>query len=164
MTDTKSQKIRKQIYDLTIEDLQTFSIWEFCSDEEGFNEQDECTVRPKSNNHFEYVNKLICLTSYTFNNGNSYLGYITPSLNMQEAQPHIIINSQLTMQFWFGINKPNILVIEKNFNQIDCKLSEVFPISWRIIPIIHGLPFKGVIDDFYYLNDDFQISRLSTKK
>jgi len=37
---------RKQVYDLTLADLQAAPVWEFALDEEGVAGQDEATVRP----------------------------------------------------------------------------------------------------------------------
>ena len=34
-------KIRKQVYELTISDIEEFPVWEFASDEEGDDGQDE---------------------------------------------------------------------------------------------------------------------------
>jgi len=42
-------KIRRQVYDLTLEDLNEFPVWEFALDEEGEEGQDEATVRPYMN-------------------------------------------------------------------------------------------------------------------
>ena len=39
-------RIRKQVYDLTAEDLRRYPLWEFCLDEEGIEGQDEATVKP----------------------------------------------------------------------------------------------------------------------
>lgn len=39
-------RIRKQIYEITLEDLLQFPVWEFALDEEADEGQDESTVRP----------------------------------------------------------------------------------------------------------------------
>jgi hypothetical protein len=39
-------KIRRQVYELTLDDLSKFPVWEFALDEEGEEGQDEATVRP----------------------------------------------------------------------------------------------------------------------
>jgi hypothetical protein len=39
-------KIRKQVYDLTLDDLTRYPVWEYALDEEGEDGQDEATVRP----------------------------------------------------------------------------------------------------------------------
>jgi hypothetical protein len=41
-------KIRRQVYELTTEDFQANPVWEFASDEESEEGQDEATVRPRS--------------------------------------------------------------------------------------------------------------------
>ena len=43
---TKLLRIRKQVYELTTEDLERHPVWEFALDEEGEEGQDEATVRP----------------------------------------------------------------------------------------------------------------------
>jgi hypothetical protein len=40
--------IRKQVYDLRLEDFERHPVWEFALDEEGEEGQDEATVRPYS--------------------------------------------------------------------------------------------------------------------
>ncbi len=39
-------RIRKQVYELTVDDLDRHPVWEFALDEEGEEGQDEATVRP----------------------------------------------------------------------------------------------------------------------
>jgi hypothetical protein len=39
-------RVRKQVYELTLDDLSTFPVWEFRLDEEGEEGRDESTVRP----------------------------------------------------------------------------------------------------------------------
>src|ERR1700735_3746644 len=39
-------RIRRQVYELTLADLERFPVWEFALDEEGEEGQDEATVRP----------------------------------------------------------------------------------------------------------------------
>ena len=41
-----TERIRKQVYLLTVEDLNDHPLWEFCPDEEGEEDQDEATVKP----------------------------------------------------------------------------------------------------------------------
>ena len=41
-------KISKQVYNLTADDFSAYPVWEFASDEEGEEGQDEATVRPYS--------------------------------------------------------------------------------------------------------------------
>ena len=38
--------VRKQVYELTLDDLEKFPVWEFRLDEEGEEGRDESTVRP----------------------------------------------------------------------------------------------------------------------
>src|SRR5262252_1978828 len=40
------KRVRKQVFDLTVEDLDRYPVWEFALDEEGDEGQDEATVRP----------------------------------------------------------------------------------------------------------------------
>jgi hypothetical protein len=39
-------RVRKQVYDLTVADLEQHAVWEFALDEEGEEGQDEATIRP----------------------------------------------------------------------------------------------------------------------
>ncbi|WP_338438878.1 hypothetical protein [Synechococcus elongatus] len=42
--------IRKQVYELTADDLDQHAVWEFALDEKGEERQDEATVRPYEGN------------------------------------------------------------------------------------------------------------------
>ena len=39
-------RLRRQVYLLSAQDFADHPVWEFCGDEEGFEEQDEATVKP----------------------------------------------------------------------------------------------------------------------
>ena len=71
-------KTRKPVNDLTVEDLLTFPIWEFTTDEEGVEGQDETWVRPVRHSQvpLEAYSQLVA-TDFTSAGGVQLLGFMT---------------------------------------------------------------------------------------
>ncbi len=74
-------KIRKQVYELTIEDLNRFPVWEFGLDEEGEEGQDEATVRPRKIKEplDPSEETFIVRAVFTLVDRTILTGYLTPS-------------------------------------------------------------------------------------
>jgi hypothetical protein len=89
-------KIRKQVYELTNDDLQRYPVWEFASDEEREAGQDEATVRPYSDGPANPgAGKLVVRAKFIFADGTLTAGYLTPPIarnrdNLGIIQPQII--------------------------------------------------------------------------
>ena len=72
-------KIRKQVYELTLDDVGKFPVWEFALDEEGKEGQDEATVRPlKISGALDSSDgTFIVRAAFTLAGGSNMQGYLT---------------------------------------------------------------------------------------
>ena len=103
--------IRKQVDELTTEDLDQFPIWEFALDEEGKEGQDEATVRPV--NILRPTDPLegsrLVKAQFTYADGSTAYGYLTPatdSTDLGAVQP-VVITADGQVAFWCGIIEPS---------------------------------------------------------
>ena len=146
-------KIRKQIYDLTLADLKEYPIWEFCHDEEGELNQDECTLRPFKIGQCDLESMFVCHAIFKLANGNQFEGIVSPAEDLSESQPTIYISDSEGASFWFGGIKPGKNEIEKSYNLLGGRNSDIFPIIWETPFLKKTIPQTGVIKGFYYLED-----------
>ena len=71
-------RIRKQVYELTAQDFSDHPVWQFCSDEEEVEGQDEATVRPISKTELidELPGAFVVAAEVRFADGSLGSGYI----------------------------------------------------------------------------------------
>jgi hypothetical protein len=102
-------RIRRQVYELTPEDLASHPLWEFCPDEEGEEGQDEATVKPSEDTNVSghSPGAYILACDVAFADGSAADGYI------YSGEPHD-----------FGCTQPNI-VTESGQGQSLAGLAEV---------------------------------------
>jgi DNA-directed RNA polymerase subunit RPC12/RpoP len=146
--DRKS--IRKQIYELTLEDLERFPIWEFCLDEECEEGQDECTLRPFRIGECNFESMFICAATFTLANGAQYHGFVSPENDLGYSQPTLYIDNERLVYFWYG-PKPTAEAIDKSLEWLGGRESNIFPIIWRTPFLSESIPQEGKIDGIYYL-------------
>src|SRR6266511_2765069 len=86
--------IRKQVYDLTPDDLAGTPIWEFALDEEGLAGQDEATVKPRPDLERADVDEglLVIRAEFASADGPLFDGYVSPQHEAQLGwiQPTIV--------------------------------------------------------------------------
>ena len=152
-------KIRKQVYELTPEDLREFPIWEFCLDEEGKDGQDEATVRP-----YQAPGPLdprdgmfIVRAAFTLADGSRANGYLTPPVQndsrMGTLQPTIVTDTGQVM-LWFGCAVPDRGTLAKSYAQLgrDDGL-QVFPLCFESQVELIGGPILGSLPGFLHYPD-----------
>jgi hypothetical protein len=147
-------KIRKQVYELTVDDLTNFPAWELALDEEGEDGQDEATVRPSyaplPRDPSEF--RLIVRAKFSLADGTRYIGYLTPSHaadDLGAIQP-IIITSQGQVGFWMGSTRDNPGPL---YQKMEKSADQIFPITFKSdVPLIGGVVF-GSIEGFLHLAD-----------
>jgi len=73
-------RIRKQVYELTVQDFDQHPVWIFALDEEGEEGQDEATVRPRPATRpvDPTEGMMVVKARFTLADGTSMTGYITP--------------------------------------------------------------------------------------
>ena len=151
-------RIRKQVYELTLDDLNEFPIWEFALDEEGEEGQDEATVRP-----YKISGKLnpsdgmfVVRATFTLADGSKMQGYLTPPIQGADGlgtlQPIIIIKRGQIL-FWYGVLAPDAQRLAQNYEKLGRSPSEIFPVKVTSdIELVDG-PIHAIIPGFLVLED-----------
>lgn len=150
-------RIRKQVYDLKISDIQQFPVWEFAFDEEGIVGQDEATVRPRPDLEeiIEFTGQLVVSTEFIGADGTVFLGYSTPSITLDLGHTHpVIITKTKQVMFWNGVLKPTTAEVKENYQALNSSAARLFPIKFEVLVPLRGGQNKGNIPGFLYLSDD----------
>ncbi len=154
-------RIRKQDYDLALDDLAQFPAWEYALDEEAYEGQDERTVRPHfASPPFDPSQAyLIVRASFYLADGTQMTGYITPlalgiagmlsTLIPADLNP-IIITQHGRITFWYGASQPDSEEISRNYAILNKSSGEVFPIRFASDVKVQNSIADGVIEGFLY--------------
>jgi hypothetical protein len=151
-------KIRKQVYELTLEDVRKFPVWEFALDEEGEEGQDEATVRPcevsvpldTSDGMF------IVRAVFTLVDGTQMHGYLTPPVQGDDGlgtlQP-VIITERGQVLFWHGVIAPDVQSLSQSYARLGRDAARVFPIQVVSDVELAGASIRATILGFMVLED-----------
>ncbi|WP_338462686.1 hypothetical protein VZH09_04710 [Synechococcus elongatus IITB7] len=129
--------IRKQVYELTADDLDQHAVWEFALDEEGEEGQDEATVRPYEGN--QPLNPtdgmFIVRAHFLLVDGTRMQGYLTPSVQGNSSLGTLqqtIFTIEGRAPFWFGRLTPEPKQFAESYACLGKSSSqEVFPIQFE---------------------------------
>lgn len=152
-------RIRKQVYELTLSDLEQYPVWEFALDEGGEAGQDEATVRP-----FEHEPPLdpneglfIVLSDFVLADGTKEKGYLMAPAQTEyyedlgSTQP-TIIRPGGQVGFWNGVGQPDAQEIARKYSLLGKSPEQIFPVEFTSsVEIVSGT-VRGELDGFYYLN------------
>jgi hypothetical protein len=150
-------KIRKQVYQLNLEDLRESPVWEFKVDEEG---QDECTVRPyAASGPLDPAERMFVVRAvFTLADGSRMHGYCSPPLRGDDSigilQP-IIITNRGQVRFWCGTAAPDLNRLTRSYEWLGKDSACVFPVQFESDVELIGCPVKGRVPGFLIL-EDFQ--------
>lgn len=150
--------MRKQIYDLTLSDLELSAIWEYASDEEGIEGQDEATVRPANQSivHDPLAGQFVAKARFTLADGTNMHGYLAPGLpgetDLGVIQPAIVTDSG-QVSFWFGGVEPTRAYIESSYILLGKDSDEVFPLSFALDLEQIDYEVTGTIPGFLVMED-----------
>jgi hypothetical protein len=153
----ESMDVRKQVYELTLADLERFPVWEFALDEEGEPEQDEATVKPRPDlaTGVEPDEGLFVVrAAFMAADGSSFEGFVTPDSegDLGSIQPSVVTSGGHA-RFWFGIAEPEPEKIEKSYKALGRDRDNLFPLSFRTSVPVDGAPMEGTVPGFMYLDD-----------
>jgi hypothetical protein len=139
--------IRKQVYDLTRQDLKQFPVWEFALDEEGEPGQDEATVKPRPDlddgvDSDEGI--FVVRAEFKAADGSTFDGFVTPEPDgdLGATQPSIV-TSEGHVSFWFGGVEPEQRAIKKSYATLGAKRGELFPMTFRAAVPVDGARSRG---------------------
>ena len=164
--ESVAPRIRKQIYDLTPQDLQTFPVWEFKLDDTTERGQDELTVCPcVSFGPLDPVDRMFVVRAvFTLADGSVKRGYITPpgrgDADIGALQP-IIVTDQGQVRFWCGTSVPGPKRLARSYQLLGKEAKEVFPLLFESEVELAGGPIRGSIPGFLVM-EDFQTRRTRT--
>jgi hypothetical protein len=158
-------KIRKQVYELTLEDLGKFPVWEFALDEEDEEGQDEATVRPVqvSGTLDPADGPFIIRAMFTLADGTKMHGWLTVHEDdglapvvitdvLGTLQP-VIITDRAQILFWYGVIGPSAQDVAKSYTKLGREAVSVFPIQVDSDVELVGEPIHATIPGFLVLED-----------
>jgi len=149
--------IRKPANELTPADLEQFSVWEWASDEEGEEDQDETTVRPVLSDKPVRADKsYIIKANFTLADGTVFVGVFTSAKHMPETvgwlHP-IIFTEQGQVLFYYGVMKPTPQEVLQNYQRLGKTAVEVFPIKFHAAIGVEDGISQGIVESFLYLTE-----------
>ena len=151
----ETERIRKQIYDLTLEDLRRWPVWEFALDEEGEPGQDEATCRPRSDLKVPdpQIGSLVTFAEFTAADGTSFAGlaYVDPTNDLGTTQP-AILTPRGHVSFWGGILGWERAQMNAAYETLGKRPEQLFPLQFRYRVAGEKLR-SGVIPGFLTLED-----------
>jgi hypothetical protein len=156
----------KQVYQLTLEDLTRFPIWEFKLDTESARGHDESTVRPHTESGpLDATERMFVVRAvFTLADGSRMTGYITPPVPGRDGlgtmQP-IIITPRGQVRFWCGKAAPEAKRLEQIYAWMGKDAKRIFPLRFESdVELVDG-PARGSVPGFLVL-EDFQTRRTRT--
>ncbi len=127
-------KIRKQVYEVTRDDLIRYPVWEFALDEEGEEGQDEATVRPcETTSPLDLTDGMFVVrAAFALADGARMQGYLTPPVQgdagLGTLQP-VIITDHGQVFFWCGVIHPDAKILAQSYERLGRSAERVFPIQ-----------------------------------
>jgi hypothetical protein len=159
-------RVRKQVYELTLEDLSKVPIWEFKLDEEGEESQDESTVRPyTTSGPLDPAERMFVVRAvFILADGSRMQGYCSPPLLGDDSlgilQP-IIITDRGQVRFWCGTTAPDLKRLTRNYEWLGKDAQGIFPLQFQSDVPLAGGPVRGSLPGFLVL-EDFQTRKTRT--
>jgi len=148
--------LRRQVFQLTGADLNTFPAWEFALDEVGFEGQDEATVRPYLKIPVDPGDgMLVVRAKFWLADGTHATGIVSPPPPMlagdiSNHQP-AMITERGHVGFYFGIFAPTAAQIGELLGTLGKSAAEVFPLRYEADVDIVGGRVAGVVPGFCYM-------------
>ena len=161
-------KIRKQVYDLTLEDITRYPVWQYVLDEEEIKGQDEATVRPVALPDLDLQRSSYMIRArFNLADGSRHIGLVTLSdlpddgilkiegdIDSNAKRQPVIITSRGQVWFWFGSMKPEHKEIVDAYRTLGKDTpNAVFPITYHSDVNLSCGPCCGRIGGFLYLED-----------
>lgn len=149
-------KIRKQVSKLTLSDIQKYPIWEYATDEEGSDGQDETMVRPvHAVDSQDRSENMIVRADFILTDGTQMMGFIkmraNGALSVRRLQP-VIIAKKGHVGFWHGALKPDREELKTYYSILERTPDKIFPI--KVISAFTKMEsFDIQILGFMYLED-----------
>ena len=138
----------KQVCELTIDDLGSYSVWFFPMDD---TVEDELTIRPLAEQETCSDFQIIVRADFFGENGSVYCGYLYRDSNLavEYLRPVVLSGTGEAVSFWSGIVTP-----AWESSEFAGSIRSELPISYASESVF-GLPSNcGKLEGLYYLSDD----------
>jgi hypothetical protein len=156
--------VRRHDYELSLEDLSEYPVWEYALSEEDIDNQDERTLRPSLASPPVNPNDAYFLVRATFKlaNGAQLKGFITPLKEQDDdfMRPVIpvdlnpvIVSNAGHVAFCYGKSSLDQEQIDKNYKRLGYPSIEVFPISFTADVEINNGVSSGTLQGFLILDN-----------
>jgi hypothetical protein len=158
--------IRKQVYELTEQDLRSWSAWEFALDEEGEEGQDEATVRPWTGQAplDPAAGMFIVRATIVLADGTVRCGYLTPPIQGDDSVPSVqpvILTEYGQVMLWYGVLAPGPESIQEAYDKLGRAREQVFPVRYSSDVTLQTGAVAGSVDGFMHFRS-FADQRLVT--
>jgi hypothetical protein len=159
-------KVRKQIYELTPHDLETFPIWEFKLDETAEGGRDELSVRPcTASGPLDPVDRMFVVRAmFTLADGSMMRGYFTPpgrgDAGVGAWQP-IIVTDEGQVRFWCGTATPGPKRLARSYELLGKDAKQIFPLQFESEVELVGGPVRHSVPGFLVM-ENFQTRKTRT--
>jgi hypothetical protein len=160
------KRVRKQVYELTLQDLSAFPIWEFNFDEDHNEGQDESSVRPHTaSGPLDPSDRMFVVRAiFTLADGSKMRGYLAPPGRGEEGigalQP-IIVTDRGQVRLWCGATSPDAKRLARCYDWLGKRAGEVFPARFESDVELTNGPLTGCVPGFMVL-EDFQTRKTRT--
>jgi hypothetical protein len=151
-------RIRKQVYELTLDDLDAFPVWEFRLDDEDEADSDESTVQPFiASGPLNTTDRMFVVrAAFILADGSRRWGYLTPpgrgNAGIGALQP-IILTNRGQVRFWCGTTAPDPKRLAHNYELLGKEAPQVFPVQFESEVKLVGEPILGSVPGFLVLED-----------
>ncbi|MCC6669560.1 MAG: hypothetical protein IT458_00750 [Planctomycetes bacterium] len=151
----RAPRVRKQVYELTLADLERYPAWEYAEDEEDVPGQDEATVRPLEHVAPEHPGVLIVACTFTAADGTVLRGYCHRGprlIDLGAIQPYVITPFG-HVGFWWGLRKPMQAELRDEVERLGTTAERLFPLHYRAAAPPGFPECSGPIAGFFYVAD-----------
>ena len=149
------RRIRKQLNELSAADFEAHACWEYASDEEGHEGEDECTVRPLALSELENATyQVFVQAAFFFPNGRVRLGVVTLNAGDDPSghQP-ALFGSDGLVTFYQGAIEPKRSEVKRFVTAIKKISPTPFPV--RYVSALCGSAGEplaaGTLEGLYWL-------------
>ena len=163
---SQSVRVKRQVYELTLDDLGNFPVWEFRLDEKDEEGQDESTVRPyTASGPLDPADRMFVVRAvFTLADGSRMQGYLTPPVRGDGSpgvlQP-VIVTDRGQVRFWCGTAAPDSKRLARSYELLGKDAAHVFPLRFESEVELVGGPVRGSVPGFLVLVD-FQTRKTRT--
>src|SRR5262249_55505269 len=109
------RRVRKRVHELSVLDFETFPCWEYASNEEGCEGQDESTVRPMPLAQLARATQQVLVSAaFFFPNGRTRLGMVTLNAGTAPSgQQPVLFLAGNPLMFYVGATQPKSSAVRR---------------------------------------------------